>query len=205
MKKEFRSIFVVISILAFAFTGCKKTPEELAKEEEIQKKKVVADNVNSVYQLGGNGLAYFVNMENPKSVLETCFEFKPKEGKASVKFYQHPEIYNLEVSMKNELEYMLTYKGKKAYLRLELNGDFPVADGSMQKFYANPILSVPDDKKADGSIGKMDLVYGGVSIRDLHHGRFNTLKECEAQNLADEELSKSLQEQKSTCEGPGCY
>lgn len=37
MKKEFRSIFVVILIFVFALTGCKKTSEELAKEEDIKK------------------------------------------------------------------------------------------------------------------------------------------------------------------------
>ncbi|MGE8697306.1 lipoprotein, tandem type, partial [Leptospira interrogans] len=34
--------------------------------------------------------------------------------------------------------------------------------------------------------------------------RFNTLEECEAQNVKDDELNESLREQKSTCEGPGC-
>ncbi|EMO87932.1 lipoprotein, tandem type [Leptospira noguchii] len=199
-----KKYLILSMIIAIGLNGCKKSKEELEKEEEVQKLKLVIENVNSVYQLGSNGLAFFVDLENAKTLRGACFNFRPKEGKASVKFYKHPEVYNLEVKAKNELEYILTYQGKQATLKLILEGDYPVKEGSMQKLFANPILTVPGDDKANGSIGKMDLVYGGNSIRNLHHGRFNTLEECEAQNVKDDELNESLRKQESTCEGPGC-
>lgn len=58
MKKEFRSIFVVILIFVFALTGCKKTSEELAKEEDIKKRKLVSSSVNSVYRTFVNNLVF---------------------------------------------------------------------------------------------------------------------------------------------------
>ncbi|EJP18287.1 lipoprotein, tandem type [Leptospira interrogans] len=194
MKKYYKSIIIVL-VLILTMTGCKKSPEELAKEQELQNKKLAFENINSVYNLGSNGLAFYVDRENAKKLKGACFDFKPKAGKASVKFYKHPNIYNLEVKAKNELEYILLYQSKEAVLKLEL-----ITNGS--DLLAKTNLVIPGDEIGSGNIGDMELMYANKTSID--HGRFNTLEECEAQNVKDDELNESLREQKSTCEGPGC-
>ncbi|ALE37836.1 lipoprotein, tandem type [Leptospira interrogans] len=218
MKIHYKSIIIVL-VLILTMTGCKKSPEELAKEQELQNKKLAFENINSVYQLGSSGLAFYVDRENAQRLRDSCmihrseneynkycmeymnywgnvcFDFKPKEGKALVKFHKHSQVYNLEVKTKGEFEYVLTYESKDAVLKLELTTN-------ASNLFAKTNLIIPDDKSGSGDIGNMDLVYAYES--SSNHGRFNTLEECEAQNVKDDELSKSLREQKSTCEGPGC-
>ncbi|EMO43227.1 lipoprotein, tandem type [Leptospira noguchii] len=194
MEKHYKNIIILL-VLILTLTGCKKSPEELAKERELENKKLAVDAINSVYYLGSNGLAYYVDKDNAKSMDGACFDFKPKDGKASVKFYKHPTTYNLQVKVKSEFEYILLYQGKEATLKLELTNN-----GS--DLLAKTNLIVPGDKVGSGNIGNMDLVYANKTSID--HGRFNTLEECEAQYVKDDELNESLREQKSTCEGPGC-
>ncbi|TGK06321.1 lipoprotein, tandem type [Leptospira fletcheri] len=213
MKALCNFIFSGLLLIFFLLITCKDSKESL----ELKKKESVANAINSTYQLGGNGLAFLVDREtairlrdeclsggvpksNSKSCIEymnywgeTCFDFRPKEGRAIAKFYKHPEIYKIEVTIINELEYTLIFKGKKASLSLNLLGDFPVKKGSGNEFYADPILTIPNDSRSSGSIGRMDLIYGGEGIRNIRHARFNTLEECEAQNLADEEKNKQIQ------------
>ncbi|TQE68246.1 lipoprotein, tandem type [Leptospira noguchii] len=212
-------IVTIITLFLISLTGCKKSQEEIEKEKELQNKKLALDAINSVYQLGSSGFAFLVDSENAKRMRnacledqkintssklcweymnywgDTCFDFKPKEGKATVKFYKYPTIYNFKVKAKDEFEYILTYEGREVTLKLELTTN-------ASNLLAKANLIVPGDKSASGDVGNMDLVYGFES--STHHGRFNSIEECDAQNAADEELSKSLREQKSTCEGPGC-
>ncbi|QCO42237.1 lipoprotein, tandem type [Leptospira interrogans] len=217
MKKI--KIVAAIALFLISLTSCKKSQEELAKEEDDNNKKGLLENINSVYQLGSSGFAFLVDSENAKRLRDacledrkkneyskscseymnywgdTCFDFKPKEGKAIVKFYKHSTAYDFKVKMKDALEYTLIYEDKEYPLKLSLE-----KNGS--KLSAKTNLILPNDKMGSVDIGEMDLVYRWES--SSNHGRFNTLEECEAQNVADEELSKSLREQKSTCEGPGC-
>ncbi|APH40485.1 lipoprotein, tandem type [Leptospira interrogans] len=204
MKKEFRSIFVVILIFVFALTGCKKTSEELAKEEDIKKRKLVSSSVNSVYRTFVNNLVFLFGED--AQVLKkkpACFDFRPKEGKASVKFYQHPEIYNLEVKTKNELEYVLTYKGKQADLKLTLKGELPKENSSVSEVLSAEMnIAIPGVELRSGFVNEVDLVYEylGDRSKDSLHARFSTTEECEEDITRNEEIGK----QKSTCEGPGC-
>ncbi|WP_082281747.1 lipoprotein, tandem type [Leptospira kirschneri] len=200
MKKDYKSIFVMISILAFTFTGCKKTPEELAKEEDAAKRKAVAENIGSVYGTFVNGLTLLLDEDaQALSKKRACFEFKPKEGKAAVKFYQHPTVYNLSVKTKNELEYLLTYKGKEAELKLNLKGQLPVKDSNKAEvLQAELAISGPK-----GFINDIDVAYkyvGDVN-EDSVHARFVTIEACEEKYTRDDEIGS----QESTCEGPGCY
>ncbi|EMO42886.1 putative lipoprotein [Leptospira noguchii serovar Autumnalis str. ZUN142] len=202
MKKI--KIVTVITLFLISLIGCKKSQEELAKELEIQKKQAVINSVDSVYQLGGNGVALLVDRENLRSLHDACFEFLPKKGRGTIKFYKHPKIYQMQIQSINELEYDLVFQEKKAKLILKLEGEFPVKLGSMGTLSAIISLKIEGDSQAYENLGTMDLIYGGESIAKARHGRFNTLEECEAQNAADEELSKSLREQDGACEGPGC-
>ncbi|WP_025178813.1 lipoprotein, tandem type [Leptospira kirschneri] len=193
---------ILLSIVAICLTGCKKSPEELAKEEEAKKLKLISENINSVYAIPGNGIAYLVDSEKVKEFRDTCFEFKPKEGKASVKFYQHPAIYNLEVKAKNELEYILIYQGKQADLKLDLEGRLPKEDSDTVDVLSASVHLIVIGDSASKGMGNINLVYDGFGQQhlDAGHGRFNSLEECEERYARDEEIGK----QKSTCEGPGC-
>ncbi|EKO89439.1 putative lipoprotein [Leptospira interrogans serovar Grippotyphosa str. 2006006986] len=182
---------ILLSIVAFALTGCKKAPEELAKEQEFQNKKVALEAINSVYYLGSNGFAFYVDKDNAKKMDGACFDFKPKSGKALIKFYKNPKVYSLQVKAKNELEYILLYQGNEATLKLELANN-----GS--DLFAKTNLIIPGDQVGSGNIGNMDLVYANKTSID--HGRFNTLEECEAQYIAEDKLDESLKDLKN--EGP---
>ncbi|MCL8312883.1 lipoprotein, tandem type [Leptospira interrogans] len=193
---------ILLSIVAFSLAGCKKTPEELAKEEDVAKRKAVSENINSVYAIPGNSIAYLVNPESANKFRNTCLELKPKEGKASVKFYQHPEIYNLGVKAKNELEYDLIFDNKSALLQLILEGQLPSGKpGAVEVLTAKVRLLIQGDTKSKG-MGSVDLAYKGLGdlSEDSTHDRFNSLEECEEKYTRDDEIGK----QKSTCEGPGC-
>ncbi|EMY24497.1 putative lipoprotein [Leptospira interrogans serovar Australis str. 200703203] len=205
MKKDYKSMFVVISIVAFALTGCKKTPEELAKEDDLKKRQAISVNINSVYMTFVNDLTFLLD-GNAQSLKEerACFEFKPKEGKASVKFYQHPTVYNLEVKTKNELEYILIYKGKIAEMKLNLKGQLPrEKPGTVDVLRAEMNIMIPSSNLHSGFVNEVNVSYKDLGDRreDSTHGRFLTLEECEERYTRDDEIGS----QKSTCEGPGCY
>ncbi|AKP27135.1 putative lipoprotein [Leptospira interrogans serovar Manilae] len=202
MKKI--KIVTVITLFLISLTGCKKSPEELAKELEIQKKQAIVNSVDSVYQLGGNGVALLVDRENLRSLHDACFEFLPKKGRGTIKFYKHPKIYQMQIQSVNELEYDLIFQGKKAKLILKLEGEFPVKLGSMETLSAIISLRIEGDSQAYENLGTLDLIYGGEGIAKARHGRFKTLEECEAQNALDEEANKTIREQDGACEGPGC-
>ncbi|TGL73784.1 lipoprotein, tandem type [Leptospira yasudae] len=194
---------MLLSIVAFALTGCKKTPEELAKEEDAAKRKAVTENINSVYVIPGKGIAHLVDPEKVNEFRDTCFEFKPKEGKAAVKFYQHPTVYNLSVKTKNELEYDLIFENKTATLQLTLEGKLPTENSDTTDVLSAKLrLAISGDAKLKG-MGTIDLAYEylGDRSKDSIKGRFLTLEECEEDLVRDDEIGK----QKSTCEGPGCY
>ncbi|WP_061245690.1 lipoprotein, tandem type [Leptospira noguchii] len=203
MEKHYKNIIILL-VLILTLTGCKKSPEELAKEEDSAKRKAVSENISSVYNIPINDLVLLLdekaqNIKTPSA----CFSFKPKEGKASVKFYQHPEVYNLEVKTKSELEYILTYKEKQADLKLTLKGQLPVkGSNNAEVLQAELNLTIQGFDLRSGFINKVDLAYESLGDRseDSLHGRFPTIEECEADIEANEEIGK----QKSTCEGPGC-
>ncbi|WP_025180980.1 lipoprotein, tandem type [Leptospira interrogans serovar Szwajizak] len=193
---------ILLTIVAFSLTGCKKSPEELAKEEDTAKRKAVTENINSVYAIPGKGIAYLVDPEKVKEFRDTCFEFKPKEGKAAVKFYQHPTVYNLEVKTKNELEYDLFFENKAAVLQLTLEGQLPSGrPGAVEVLAAKVRVLIQGEAKSNG-MGSVDIVYKdlGDQSEDSTHDRFSSLEECEEKYTRDDEIGK----QKSTCEGPGC-
>ncbi|EKO49529.1 lipoprotein, tandem type [Leptospira kirschneri] len=203
MEKHYRKL-ILLMIVALSFTGCKKTPEELAKEEDVAKRKAVSENINSVYMTFVNDLALLLD-EKAQSLKEenACFEFKPKEGKASVKFYQHPEVYNLEVKTKNELEYVLIYKGKQADLKLNLKGSLPRdVPGTVDVLTAEMNIVIPNANVRSGFVNEVNIAYEDLGDRseDSIKSRFATIEECEEKFARDEAIGK----QKSTCEGPGC-
>ncbi|TQE63835.1 lipoprotein, tandem type [Leptospira noguchii] len=203
MEKHYKNIIILL-VLILTLTGCKKSPEELAKEEDSAKRKAVAENIGSVYATFVNDLTFLLDEKAQElSKKRACFEFKPKEGKASVKFYQHPEVYNLEVKTKNEIEYILIYQGKQADLKLNLKGQLPVKDSNnAEVLQAELIINLPRLKSELGFINDIDVAYKyvGDASEDGLHGRFTTIEECEEKYSQDEEIGK----QKSTCEGPGC-
>ncbi|APH40490.1 putative lipoprotein [Leptospira interrogans str. HAI1594] len=207
MEKNYKKL-IFLMIVVIGLTGCKKSQEELAKEEEKKKLEVVNSSINMVYGIFINNLVFLLD-ENAESMKEepACFEFRPKEGRASVKFYKHPEVYNLEVKTKNELEYILIYQAKQANLKLNLKGQLPGrVSGVIDVLSAELRLFDLPNKKKSAAINDIDIAYDGQgdSNSDSHHGRFNSISECEEGYVKNDELNESLREQKSTCEGPGC-
>ncbi len=76
MKKI--KIVTVITLFLISLTGCKKSQEELAKEEEKKKLEVVNSSINMVYGIFINNLVFLLD-ENAESMKEepACFEFRP--------------------------------------------------------------------------------------------------------------------------------
>ncbi|EMO53973.1 lipoprotein, tandem type [Leptospira noguchii] len=201
--KKYKIIIVLLIFLLV--NGCKKSQEEIEKEKKENLKKDILTSITMVYEMGGGStFALLVDPENYKKVAWACLDFKPNENRAILKYYNFPSQYEVRVETINELEYKLSYGDREANMKLEVTGDYPVKKGSMGFLTSTVSLSFKGDSKVYKDVGRMDLIYGGESVSRSRHGRFNTLEECEAQIAADEELSKSLREQKSTCEGPGC-
>ncbi|WP_025179627.1 lipoprotein, tandem type [Leptospira interrogans] len=198
-------IVAAIALFLISLTGCKKSKEELAKELEDQKKQAIEKAINSVYDFGGNGLAFLIDRNSIKDLHQMCFDFRPSKNRAIAKFYKHPTVYNLEVRKKSEFEYTLIYQKNEGTIKLLLEGDYPVKEGSMGFLTANVLLTLQGESAiVNERIGKLDLIYGSDSVARSRHGRFKTLEECEAQISADEELSETLRKQDGACEGPGC-
>ncbi len=202
MKKI--KIVTVITLFLISLNGCKKSKEELEKELDSQKDKLISESINSVYQLGSNGFAFLIDPSNVRSFDSACLDFKPSEGFALVKFYKNAKTYKMQVKTKTLREYIFNYEGKEGIVQLNLWGEFPVREGTMDMLTAKANMIIPSDPKSSGEIGRIDLVYGNESIAKARHGRFKTLEECEAQYAADEELSETLRKQDGACEGPGC-
>ncbi|UOG47457.1 lipoprotein, tandem type [Leptospira noguchii] len=203
MEIHYKSLIFLL-IVVISLTGCKKSPEELAKEEDSKKRQAVSVNINSVYMTFVNNLVFLLDEKAQALKKEgACFSFQPKESKATLKFYQHPEIYNLEVKTKNELEYVLIYQDKTAELKLNLKGRFPREEpGTVDVLSAEMNIIIPGVDLRSGFINEVDVAYKrlGDKSEDYLHGRFTTIEECEERYVQDEEIGK----QKSTCEGPGC-
>ncbi|WP_235593962.1 lipoprotein, tandem type, partial [Leptospira interrogans] len=85
-------------------------------------------------------------------------------------------------------EYIFNYEGKEGIVQLNLWGEFPVREGTMDMLTAKANMIIPSDPKSSGEIGRIDLAYGNESIAKARHGRFKTLEECEAQYAADDVL-----------------
>lgn len=94
MKKS-KSIIVLLILLLVG--GCKKSQEELEKELANQRKQEIEKAINSVYDFGGNGLAFLIDRNSIKDLHQMCFDFRPSKNRAIAKFYKHPTVYNLEV------------------------------------------------------------------------------------------------------------
>ncbi|EMO91159.1 hypothetical protein LEP1GSC024_0311 [Leptospira noguchii str. 2001034031] len=76
MKKI--KFIAVITLFLISLADCKKSQEEIEKEE-VQKLKLVSENINSAYAIPGNSIAYLVNPENVNEFRDTCLELKPTE------------------------------------------------------------------------------------------------------------------------------
>ncbi|EPG74376.1 lipoprotein, tandem type [Leptospira fainei serovar Hurstbridge str. BUT 6] len=179
--KNLRTKILFFLIIQVCFSCHDKVAEQ---RDRVERK------LRSVYELGGS-MATFLGVKGEVGNAFYCFDFRPDEQRAFVKFIGFPPTYELQAVKIDAINYKLIYQNGESTLKFDINESGKPEDVN----YMLEARVYQNFKGLQGSsiLGDIDLVLG-PGMRSVRFGRQDTFEECEERHFELQKLSNQADE-----------